>query len=88
MCKLNQIKKKTERGLKKTDDIRGLSELGTRLESKPLFLFALSHRVYGKRDYERLVEHVMTSNEPGQKERFFGGKYDAIFFFLTKSAAH
>lgn len=34
----------------------------------------------GKRDYERLVEHVMTSNEPGQKESFFGGKYDDIFF--------
>jgi len=58
----------------------GLGELGTRPQSKLLFLFALSHRVYGKRDYERLVEHVMTSNEPGQKGRIFFGKYDDIFF--------
>jgi len=58
----------------RTDDIWGLGELGTRPQSRLLFLSPLSHRVYGKRDYERLVEHVMTSNEPGQKGRVFLGK--------------
>lgn len=51
-----------------------MDELHTRPQSRLLFLSALSHRVYGKRDYERLVEHVMTSNELGQKGRGFFGK--------------